>query len=291
MNFDKIKEYNTLLLRHLSVFLNFEPDYIKKDQVDTLMRECGLSCTEAYLYLLASAMYFNVGEVADDRELFVHYFDKMVCEADINEYLADPYMKNIKIPEIEYARWHLTHKSYQPYEAFVYDDLKVLPNGQCLPQIAFFKEEYKYPCVMQNSREWMLITPNEINTMKEPIKNARGDVLTYGLGLGYYAYMTSENSDVSSVTVVEKDAEVIRMFSDNILPQFPFRDKIKIIEADAIEYAKNTAHKVGYDCVFSDIWHDASDGVSLYRLLKECEKNMPCAKYDYWIEKTLKYYM
>ena len=38
----------------------------------------------------------------------------------------------------------------------------------------------------------MTITPDEIETMKEAVDQAFGNVLTFGLGLGYYAYMVSE---------------------------------------------------------------------------------------------------
>ena len=73
---------------------------------------------------------------------------------------------------------------------FVFNDLKCI-NDKLYPSIGYFKDEYKYPCVLENDREWMLITPNEIETMKKPISEATGNVLTYGLGLGYYAYMVS----------------------------------------------------------------------------------------------------
>ena len=58
----------------------------------------------------------------------------------------------------------------------------------------------------------MLITPNEIETMKKSISEATGNVLTYGLGLGYYAYMVSMKENVESVTIVEKDKEIIDLF-------------------------------------------------------------------------------
>lgn len=61
-----------------------------------------------------------------------------------------------------------------------------------------------FPAVLENERIWMTITPNEIETMKEAVDKAFGNVLTFGLGLGYYAYMVSEKVNVESITVVEK---------------------------------------------------------------------------------------
>ena len=60
-----------------------------------------------------------------------------------------------------------------------------------------------FPALLENDRIWMTITPNEIETMKEPVDGAFGNVLTYGLGLGYYAYMVSEKENVETVTIVD----------------------------------------------------------------------------------------
>ena len=132
----------------------------------------------------------------------------------------------------------------------------------------------------------MLITPNEIETMKSPIEKAFGDVATYGLGLGYFAFMASEKETVSSVTVVERDEKVIRLFEEHILPQFPHKNKIRIVNEDALVYAQGENR---HDFVFADIWHDPSDGCDLYLKLKACEREG--VAYEYWIENTLKLYL
>ena len=68
--------------------------------------------------------------------------------------------------------------------------------------------------------------------------SAFGNVLTFGLGLGYYAYMVSEKESVESVTIVEMNEDVIQLFKKYVLPQFKNAEKIKIIKADAFEYAQ-----------------------------------------------------
>ena len=45
------------------------------------------------------------------------------------------------------------------------------------------------------------------------------------------------------------------------------------------------------DYVFCDLWHDASDGKDLYLKLKKFEEKYKNIKFDYWIEKTIKYYL
>ena len=137
----------------------------------------------------------------------------------------------------------------------------------------------------------MTLLPNETITIKPHVENSFGRVLTFGLGLGYFALSAAAKDSVSSVTVVERDENVIKLFSDVILPRFSCKDKIKMIKADAFEYAEQNYAKNLYDFVFADIWHDPSDGVELYLKMKEYEKLCPNCKYEYWIEDTLKLYI
>ncbi len=286
-----IEKYNRLLLKKLSIYLNMESDYIKEETVEMICRECHIDRQDAYCYLLANALYLDVSGRADDRELFELYFHRMVHELDAAEYESDPYMLEIAIPNIKEKNWQTQSQSYAPYVSFVFDDYVYLPDGRVIPQIGYFTREYVYPCVLQSGREWMLITPNEINTMKKPIKKAHGKVLTFGLGLGYFAFMSARKDEVESVTVVDCDESVIAIFERYILPQMSCKEKIKVIEADAFDYAENKMAYGGYDYVFFDIWHDPSDGVDAYKKLKKFEHLLPAAEFDYWIEDTMKYYM
>jgi spermidine synthase len=145
-----------------------------------------------------------------------------------------------------------------------------------------------FPAVLEDARIWMTITPNEIETMKEPVEQAFGH---YGLGLGYYAYMVSEKANVESVTIVEANEDVIHLFTQYILPQFKNAQKIKVIKADALEYARKRMSKGNYDFVFTDLWHDVSDGKDMYLKMKKFEKLTPNTVFTYWIEKSILCYL
>ncbi|MFS0823148.1 hypothetical protein [Bacillus sp. 1P02SD] len=127
--------------------------------------------------------------------------------------------------------------------------------------------------------------------MKEAVEKASGNVLTYGLGLGYYAYMVSEKPNVESVTIVDSNEDVIDLFQTYILPQFTNAKKIKIIKEDAFEYARERMPKGNYDFVFTDLWHDVSDGIDMYVEMKKYEKTCPTTEFSYWIEKSILCYM
>ena len=125
----------------------------------------------------------------------------------------------------------------------------------------------------------MSLNPNEIETMKPYIKKAKGNVLVLGLGMGYVPYMISLKDEVKSITIIEKDKEIIDLFKKNLLPLFVNRNKITIIEDDAINYV---AENNKYDYIFADLWHDAEDGLSLFVQLKRISKNIDC-----WLEVSL----
>lgn len=269
---------NNLIMSKLSIYLNNYSDYITKEMIDNIKKEFGFNDLESFKIILTSLLEIT------DKEL-IHEFDKIVFELDKNKYENNLYYKNINFRNIKSNKWSFKYESYKPYEAFVFNDLRRI-NDKLYPCIGYFKEEYRYPTVLENNREWMLITPNEIETMEKPINEATGNVLTYGLGLGYYAYMISMKEDVKTVTIVEKDKEIIKLFNKYILPQFKYKDKIKIINMDAFEYFKKDIY---YDFVFVDIWHDPSDGIDLYLKFKSLEKKN--IKYSYWIEDTIKCYI
>ncbi len=286
MTDSRIFECNTKILESLSNFINICPDAITKEMVDDICSDCAFSSEQGYRTLLAGAL-----DIYNDKDMMQNYLQHMVKKLSVCDYAENPFYKNIKLDIESFGAWTLERKKYVPYELFVFNDLKKMPDGRILPQIGFFEEEFSYPCICQNRREWMLITPNEIETMKKPIAEAFGNVLTYGLGLGYFAYIASLKKEVKSVTVIERDKTIIELFKKHILPQFENAGKVNIIEFDALFFAAEQKRKTqkDFDFVFADIWHDPSDGTEIYRIFKTLERND--TKYSYWIEDTIKCYL
>ena len=204
---------------------------------------------------------------------------------DINEFINNPYNKNIKLDNIIDGEYKFELLSYDPYEGFLYKDISNLSNHIEQTSIGYFDEEYKYIALSTNDDIWMLITPHEINTMKDAVNKAYGNVITFGLGLGYFAYMCSIKDNVESVTIIEKDKNIIELFNKHILPQFKHKDKIIIIESDAIEYLKRKSFD--YDYAFVDLWRDIDDGLPLYVLTNKLALRHPKTTFDYWIEDSM----
>lgn len=284
MDFKEIFDNNNIILSLYSDLLNNDPTFISKEEITDFAKEFKMNPEEAFFYLLAATFGFDNDT---DKLFLLEYLRPSLKLLNFNEYVNNEYSRTVLPKEQKIGSWQIKYQSYKPYEAFVCNDFKVYDDGRTIPQVGFFKNKYKYISVLEDDREWMLLTPNEIETMKTPINNAKGNVLTLGLGLGYFAFMASLKEDVNKVTIIEKDINVIHLFNNCILPFFKNKDKIEIIEADAFEYIKGDLSS--YDYIFADLWHDAGDGLDMYHKLRETLDNVDI-KTDYWIEKTLVVY-
>ncbi|MEY8327793.1 class I SAM-dependent methyltransferase [Lachnospiraceae bacterium 48-33] len=195
------------------------------------------------------------------------------------------YLRNIHFAHQKLGRFKLVLDSYAKYEVIHYSVPANKYNGVMIPRIGTFDHRFKYPSIKENNYTWMSVTPNEILTMEKPIADAKGNVLTVGCGLGYYAYMISEKENVEHVTIIEKEPEVIELFNTFILPQFAHKDKIIVIQVDAFDYMENL--KDGeFDYCFADIWISNHDIVPYMKLKKICKKFKKMS-ISYWIEDTL----
>ncbi len=285
------EEQNQRFITLMSYYLNLSPTFIDEQLIDELT--FGLEGGEetAYRAALANALGLDITKNGADREFYRKYFIPSVKMLDPAEFECDLYYRNIKPKGVKFGSWEIKKLSYKPYELFVCGDFEYLPDGTVLPKLGFFKKEFEYTAILENGVEWMTITPNEITTMREPCSAAYGRVLTYGLGCGYFAYLASLKDEVECVNVVEKSRSAIELFKNTILPLMHTKNKINIIECDALDYAREHIKNEKYDFVFVDLWHDVSDGAELYIEMKRYEKNCPEAKYSYWIEKTMRYYL
>lgn len=279
---------NERLLALISEYLCFTPCAIRPEDVTSLAADCGLALNEAYMALLAAHCRLDTAKPEDAR-LYRGYFPQMVHQLDPAIFEADAYLQAVRPDSGAQGRIELGYDTIAPMELFVADDFQVDGQGRVLPQLGWFDRAFSFPALREDGRVWMTVTPNEINTILPAVQASHGKVLTYGLGLGYYAFHCLRKDDVSSVTVVEKNPAVIDVFRRLLLPFFPRREALTIVQADAFDYAAQVMPTQGFDTVFTDLWHDVADGIPLYRRMKALET--PGPDYLYWIEKTLRVYM
>lgn len=249
----------------------------KAKDVSTALRALAISKMDedAKEVFAAVQVGFGLDEV---RELDPRIYAQNPYYVAVTNAMGKPFVK---------GSWKLEMKAYEPYEVFVYDEVRPSPIAPFITYspLGYFKTRFPYPALSEGDRTYMSLIPHEIMTMEEPIRKAHGRVATYGLGMGYFAFMASLKDDVESVTVVEFDPSVISIFKSFFLPLFPHPEKIHIVQADALSYVPEKP----FDYLFVDLYHDATDGLPMYLRL-QTQKGL-AEEVDFWIEKALLEYM
>ena len=216
----------------------------------------------------------------DFRKDFVEQVKVEKC--DPSKYINE-YSKLLNGVKFSFGKYNLKKVTYEPYQLFALDDIDVEDSKE-ISKVGYFDKPFSYSALFEGKNLWMSLNPNEINTMAASIERAMGRALVLGLGMGYITYMLSNKKNVSSVTVIERNKENIALFKKHLLPLFPNKAKVTIIEDDAINFVK---HYYKYDYIFADLWFDAEDGLEYYLKLSEIEKKNNI-KIDYWLETSLK---
>lgn len=148
-----------------------------------------------------------------------------------------------------------------------------IPNGKYIRLIDRFE------CVMSN-------TPMEKRTNTDFVRKAHGDIFIAGLGIGMIVLPIQDKNDVGSITILEKNPEVIELVGK----QLNFNSKVKIIHGDVFEYEFPKGTK--FDSIYFDIWNYVNTDVweemkllkKKYRKYRQVSKVNPYAFMQCWAE-------
>lgn len=280
-------EQNLTAMGLFSRLLRVEGALFSPEEVSAFARDCGLPLPEAFRILLSSACGLESDRNPAHRQLEREYLFPALRSLSPAPYRQNPYCRGIRFPKAKSGAWEWTDLQYAPYQVFPCGNTVLLPDGREIPPLGYFQESFSYPAVLENGREWMTITPNEVETMAEDIAAAQGNIAVFGLGLGYYALMSSGKAEVASVTIIEKEEEAIRLFREALLPQFPQKEKIRIVRQDALDYWMGPMAREKFDFAFVDLWHDVADGLPMYLRFRRMESLCPGVRVRYWIEPTM----
>lgn len=125
----------------------------------------------------------------------------------------------------------------------------------------------------------MTNSPQEISEITNLCKQAFGDMLIIGLGLGVMIDLLLENDKIKSITIVEKNIEVINL----VYPSFKHIKMLSIINEDAFDYQP----KRNFDHIWHDIWNSVFLGYKKEMItLKEKYKNYGTCQWC-WSEELL----
>ena len=203
-----------------------------------------------------------------------------------DEFISSPYhshvsINHIKDEDITFYKEIIPSNQLFNASSIIYDDNKELNDWMKLRAL---DKPYEATVLKIADDVWMLDVPGESNTMDAFAKKAKGDVLVFGLGIGYFVYMAMLNQNVTSITVVENNKRIIELFMKHLYPQFPKGVKLNVIHDDAFNHFNQDVIK-DYDYVFVDIYQSSDDGFIMIEQLLE-QYLPPFEHVDFWIESS-----
>jgi len=134
--------------------------------------------------------------------------------------------------------------------------------------------------VRKPNKTVMSDTTAETGDLLPLARDARGEVLIAGLGLGVALDLVMQDKDVKHVTVIEISQEIIDLVGDHFKNKYG--DKLTIINADILEW--KAPKDVHYDYCWFDIWDDicADNLEDMTKLKRKYAKKS--SRYGFWAE-------
>ena len=259
-----------------------------KNEIQRIIETRKVNEIQALYLWLTNRLEIDLNDY-DSLKISNRYFLANIHKQKLEKYTENPYVKAISNVNINEKNYSLKTLAYKPYQLFPLDDLIIDEKdyfSEYTP-IGFFDKKYNYLALLENKRIWMSLNPNEINTMAPHIDRASGNILVLGLGLGYFPFMCSLKDEVKTITIIERDQNIINLFQKYLLDKFPYKNKNKIIRDDAILYLEENHD---YDYIFADLWHDSIDGLQAYLKLKNIQEKHHL-NMSYWLENSFSAYL
>lgn len=103
---------------------------------------------------------------------------------------------------------------------------------------------------------WMGLSPSEMMTQRNGIRKASGEVVVYGLGMGWFLAQVCAKKSVTRVTVVEREQEILDWLRPRVEAYYP-QVKEKVAEwvcMDAYEYVDAHTDAADRRAHLFDIW-------------------------------------
>lgn len=251
------------------------------DEFQKNMWEKSTNITKLLSYATASKEY---------DEILMEFYESKGLKNYEMEISADsitemPFNKKIDLTFMEQSKTFETNtipaNTYHPVDYMRFDEM-----GEPYLQLKRFDRSITLPMICDENVGWMSPELFEKTTMQEAVDHALGNVLVVGLGIGFYPFNILMKEDVKKVTIVERNQDIISLFKKNILPQFPRKEDVEIIQGDALDLLSNDFLKT-YDYTFVDIWRNEDDGVQILSSVLKCLDLSKELNVDFWIEDAI----
>lgn len=193
----------------------------------------------------------------------------------------NPFISKLSLQPGSDSIFTFSNHKINAYVPFTYGSQKQYKGMEVQP-VAYFNGAFRYPVIMKDGKTLFSMNGQTFLDYDVLIRPVSKDVLICGLKAGYLAYMFQRKQSVTSITVVEHDAEVIRLFKEQILPQFENPDKIHIIQDDAYDYLQS--HEKDYNWIINDLYQNFHDNIDALISMKAIENAYPHTRFLYWEE-------
>ena len=217
-----------------------------------------------------------------------------ILDLSATDILKNDYLKNIKVKDETIG--NLSYSNNRVIGRGIIDSYSEAVRDMNTYRVSknYFRSDHvlKFPALYDKNSSVCIMTvePYEINTLDYYIKDAFGNVLICGCGLGYVVYMLALKDNVKSITILENNQNVIDLFQHQIYPQIPNNEKISIIQNEALNFLYNNNLSC-YDFIHVDLWFDVIDMVYPYLKCLMLEEKYPNTMFTYWIENTFYIYL
>jgi hypothetical protein len=251
------------------------------DEFQKIMWEKSANITKLLSYATASKEY---------DEILVEFYESKGLKDYQVEISADaitemPFNKEIDLTFMEQSKTFETNtipaNTYHPVDYMKFDEM-----GEPYLPLRRFDRSITLPMICDENVGWMSPELFEKTTMQEAVDHAFGNVLVVGLGIGFYPFNILMKENVKKVTIIERNQDIISLFKKNILPQFPRKEDVEIIQGDALDLLSNDFLKT-YDYTFVDIWRNEDDGVQILSSVLKCLDLSKELNMDFWIEDAI----
>lgn len=116
-------------------------------------------------------------------------------------------------------------------------------------KLLWFDDNYSEVCVMSD-------TPAELRDFDRVYREAHGNVLIAGLGLGVTTELLAKKKNISSILVIEKSLDVIKLVAPHM------SEKITVVHGDLFRFGIKKYMRANNVLAFSFAWFDIWNHIS-----------------------------
>ena len=159
------------------------------------------------------------------------------------------YLQKTKIPEAKKGPWEIKRFTIDQEKSSFFN-MQLLFNGSGGRAVT----PGTYTKLINHETKTLMMsdTPAELRDHSEAIYQATGHCLIAGLGLGIIVEACLRKPEVTKVTVLEIDKDVIKMTGNYLHKQWKDKNRLEIIECDALQWKPPKDAK--YGMAWFDIW-------------------------------------